>query len=346
MQRERTSKGSASLPRLGIVGAGVAGLTVARRLAGRVTTTLFDKSRGVSGRTSTRRADDARFDHGAQYITAKGAEFAGFLAACEKEGAVARWSPRTLEITPQRTSLVEPDPDSPWFVGTPGMNALAKHLAEGLDVRTQARVSSITQAEGAWTVATDDGRSEAFDIVVVAVPAEQAVDLLASAPAFQREAARVESAPCWSVMLQVPGSLDLPFDALRDEGGDLVWAACNGAKPGRSDPPTADGQPTESWVLHASAAWTRDRLDANAEDVAAELIELFRARAELDAIVPSFTAAHRWLLAFPQSRIDADFLWDAESRMGVCGDWCHSPRVEGAYLSASALSAAMAASLA
>ena len=38
--------------------------------------TVFDKGRGPGGRLATRRADDLRFDHGAQYFTARDPRFA------------------------------------------------------------------------------------------------------------------------------------------------------------------------------------------------------------------------------------------------------------------------------
>lgn len=31
--------------------------------------------------------------------------------------------------------------------------------------------------------------------------------------------------------------------------------------------------------------------------------------------------------------IKETYLWDSELKIGICGDWCGGPRVEGAYLS-------------
>ena len=61
---------------IAIVGAGIAGLAAARRLrAAGLTCTLFDKSPGLGGRMATRREGYLRFDHGAQYFTARGPRF-------------------------------------------------------------------------------------------------------------------------------------------------------------------------------------------------------------------------------------------------------------------------------
>ena len=54
-----------------IIGAGIAGLACARRLAeAGLAPVLLDKGRGIGGRVATRRMGDMQFDHGAQYVTA------------------------------------------------------------------------------------------------------------------------------------------------------------------------------------------------------------------------------------------------------------------------------------
>lgn len=61
-----------------VVGAGIAGLTASRALRDHgLSVTVFEKSRGPSGRMSTRRVDGGRvqFDHGAQYFTARDPAF-------------------------------------------------------------------------------------------------------------------------------------------------------------------------------------------------------------------------------------------------------------------------------
>ena len=59
-----------------VVGAGISGLVASRRLVDAGFSVLaFDKSRGVGGRVASRRIDGAPFDHGAQFVTRRSAEF-------------------------------------------------------------------------------------------------------------------------------------------------------------------------------------------------------------------------------------------------------------------------------
>ena len=57
-------------PKLAIVGTGMSGLACADGLGQHFEISLFDKSRGLSGRISTRRGKAHAFDHGAQYFRA------------------------------------------------------------------------------------------------------------------------------------------------------------------------------------------------------------------------------------------------------------------------------------
>ena len=78
-----------------IVGAGMAGLSCAAALktAG-ASITLFDKSRGPGGRMSTRRSAHRRYDHGAQYFTARDPDFQAVVARWTADGLVAPWTGR------------------------------------------------------------------------------------------------------------------------------------------------------------------------------------------------------------------------------------------------------------
>ena len=75
-----------------IIGAGIAGLTLARRLTdGGRDVVVFDKSRGVGGRAATRRARGMCIDHGAQYFAARDDGFCKEVSGWEQRGIIERW---------------------------------------------------------------------------------------------------------------------------------------------------------------------------------------------------------------------------------------------------------------
>jgi predicted NAD/FAD-dependent oxidoreductase len=75
------------LPRVAVIGAGIAGLICARLLtAHRRAVTILDKGRAPGGRISTRREDGISFDHGAQYFTARHRRFRRIVQRWRSDG--------------------------------------------------------------------------------------------------------------------------------------------------------------------------------------------------------------------------------------------------------------------
>ena len=75
-----------------IIGAGLAGLSAASDLqqAGH-NVMLVDKGRGLGGRLAGRRIGEASFDHGAQFMTARGPRFQKTVAEWIEAGIAEEW---------------------------------------------------------------------------------------------------------------------------------------------------------------------------------------------------------------------------------------------------------------
>ena len=84
--------------KIAVIGAGLSGLTVANQLKQHADVTVFEKSRGTSGRLSTRRAEPFIFDHGAQFFTAKTDAFKSHIKPLIEAGIVAPWNARVVQI--------------------------------------------------------------------------------------------------------------------------------------------------------------------------------------------------------------------------------------------------------
>ncbi len=313
-----------SKPPVGIIGGGMAGLSCAVQLAQHgFASRIFDKGRGPGGRMATRRVAvgerEVQFDHGAQYFTARDPAFVAVCSAWQADGVVAPW----------------PAAGTGAMVGTPGMNAPLKQMAHGVDVLWAQQIDHITLENGLWRVQGAD-MTEYFERLVVAVPAEQAAQLLASAaPALADEASRAVSDPCWAVMAVFAAPLPVSGDTIRGAGAKVSWAARNGAKPGRAA--------AESWVIHASPDYSRAILEQTAEEAGAQILAQFFVQAGIAPARPVHLAAHRWRYAMAAPASGPSARWDAGLQIGVAGDWLVSPRVEGAFLSGRALAEMIAA---
>lgn len=307
--------------KVAIVGAGIAGLACAQRLSDcGVAVALFDKGRRPGGRLTTLRIAEGEWDFGAPYFTASSPQFAAQAQRWELAGAAAPWPS---------------GPRGAW-VGVPGMASLIEAGAATLPVQFGAHVLRIDNDATGWTLAGPDLRAGPFDVVVIAVPCEQAAALLAVHDlAMAQEAASVRSVPCWSVM----AAFDEPLPSLPDtirEHGAIRWAARNNSKPGRDK--------RECWVIHGSSEWSKQHLDAQPAQVAQDLLQALARISGQSLPEPTFLKAHRWRFALPLGQRGKP-LWNADRRLGACGDWCVEAEIEGAWRSGVELAAQIAAEL-
>ena len=314
-------------PRVAIIGAGISGVVSAKALASQGwDVTVFEKSRGLGGRMSTRRVnDDLWFDHGAQYFTARDSKFQQMVEEWEQAGIVQRWEGRVAVIG--RSQEIEWSDGTNRFVAVPGMNALCKHLAVGLAVKTETRVGRIAAKCDSWRLFDDQEESLGeFDGVIVTAPAGQTAELLRPvAPSLAKLAADCEMNPCWAVMVGFDQKLDVDFDGAFVHNSNLSWVARNNSKPGRNQ--------WEAWVLHATTDWTRAHIGSDKDGIGGKLLEEFAIAIGRGLPKISYETAHFWRYAIPSDPLSNSCLYDSQLAIVASGDWCGGPRVEGAYLS-------------
>ncbi len=325
---------SASRPQAAIIGAGIAGLLCAQKLAAcGVPVQVFDKSRGVGGRLATRRTPDGiAFDHGAQYFTIRDPRFAALVAQWEQAGVVGRWEGRIVSLEATGVRACE---SIARYVGTPSMTAIAKYVSQDLPITLNARITSLERQGPRWRLRDEAGQDHGeFDIVLVTIPPEQAAPLVASSSHLATEVAQVRMQPCWAVMASFAAGTEVPFAGAFVSDSPLSWIACNSGKPGRCATP-------ETWVLHASRDWSTEHLELSAEEVVTQLCAALRRAWPDGKWEPTSALAHRWRYAIPQNPLAQLAYYDAEIGLGIGGDWCGGPRVEGAALSGWALADAV-----
>lgn len=303
--------------RVGVVGAGMAGLACAEGLARQGhEVVLLDKGRGPGGRMSTRRMQtalgEAQFDHGAQYFTVRDQGFRVRVEAWIAEGVVAPW----------------PAAGNDAYVGVPAMNSPVRRMAQGFSVRWSTLVTKVESAAPGWRLFVESGEVFEVDTAVIAAPAEQTAALLTTAaPDLASRADAATSQPCWTLML----AFSAPVAVVRDcwRGEDVIgWAARNSAKPGRSGP--------ESWVVQATPDWSRRHLEADPDWVAATLTAALSNTLGVALSDSVGIASHRW--RFARSAVDGSgAILDRDRRLGICGDWLIGPRVEAAWVSGASL---------
>lgn len=311
--------------KVAVIGAGISGLSCATQLKklGHVVE-VFEKSRGPGGRMSTRHADDWSADHGAQYFTARNPIFIEEIRSWVKNGAASVWEPKL--------SVYE---DGQWrqtnnkeirYVGTPKMSSPGKLLAQNLSIQYQQTVNSIQKKGNKWSInSLESGAiTKEFDWVIIALPATQAGNLtylLSEQIKDITNSAGMKG--CWTLIARFREKPSVQFDAAFINNEIISWICKNNSKPGRKG--------LESWTIHANPAWSQEKIEADQETVT-KLITSCAQKLGLDCNNADLSI-HRWRYANGHIPASPEFYIDPDLNLGICGDWLHGGRVEGAWLS-------------
>jgi predicted NAD/FAD-dependent oxidoreductase len=316
--------------RVAVIGAGLAGLSCANQLkADGFQVQLFEKSRGSSGRMSTRKGDGWSADHGAQYFTARSPLFVEELNSWIGAGVAGAWHPtlKVFEDNQWRDGSVTENR----YVGIPGMNSPGQYLAKNLSIEFNQTIDQISHQNSKWSLHSIESGSieDQFDWLVIALPAPQAFILTKFVDQSIEESSRsFNMFGCWTVMVRFTEKPDVSFDAAFINDEIISWVSRNISKPGRT------GQ--ESWTIQANPQWSQDWIELDKEEASKRILECAKKlgfnfqNAEI--------SIHRWRYASGAISPIPEFSFFENMNLGLCGDWLHGGRVEGAWLSGLKLS--------
>jgi predicted NAD/FAD-dependent oxidoreductase len=292
---------------------------------------VLDKSRGVGGRMATRRIGAATIDHGAQFFTTHTAEFAEMVSAWVSAGVAQPWF--AGRIGPE--GLGDSDGHTR-FRGVASMNAVAQHVAAGLDVRRATPVRAVARIGDGWQVSTSDGELTA-DAVLLTAPVPQALELLAAGDVALdddwRTLQSIEYEPCLAVLALVDGPTRLPSPGAVDPAdGPVDWVADNHRKGVSS---------AHAVTIHATPAFSRQHWETADETVIAALVEA----AHLGCVpLPGGSQVQRWRYARPVTLYPGRCLAPRGlPHLLFAGDAFGGGKVEGAALSGIAAAAELLA---
>lgn len=310
-----------------IIGAGMAGLTLARYLSTDYSVTLFEKSAAPGGRIASRDGSGVMFDHGAQFFTARSPQFRDFLTTLIEAGVVADWHADFVEmeaghITARRRWTEE----FPHYVGVPDMAAIGHYLAQGLNIQYQTRISQLRAEHKVWFLSDEQGqRFGPFERVVVTLPSVQTAQLLPADFSHHAAISQIPMKPCYALMLKLKQDPQLPFQAALVKQADISWISVNSSKPQR------DGF---ALLAHSTNKWAREHLHTDIEQVKQMMLANVMAVTGLSPESIASADIKRWHYANLPKQATPGYYYDSDLKLAACGDWCIKGRVEAAFTSA------------
>ncbi|HIK79934.1 MAG TPA: hypothetical protein EYF94_03235, partial [Porticoccaceae bacterium] len=279
------------------------------------------KGRGLGGRLAGRRIGNATFDHGAQFMTARHSRFVEQVNRWVDAGVAEEWYSSVLG---QSSSHVR-------YRGIPTMTAIAKNMAEGMDILRAVRVTHVTQSDKTWIATLDNGATISAEAMLITSPVPQTIELLAAGniqlPKDKCDRLNhIVYESCIAVMavLDSPSKIPPP-GALMLTDGPIAWIGDNQQK-GVSSIPAV--------TIHSSGEFSAKHFMNNHQTVAKQLLDAAQPLIGANVIdhqvhgwrysKPVIMDEHRYMLASENTRLPP---------LAFAGDAFAGPRVEGAVLS-------------
>lgn len=316
------------MTRIAVIGAGIGGVSLARRLAADHDVVVFEKGRGVGGRMASRYADAFRFDHGAQYFTLRDPRVIDMMSPLLADGTILPWDGAIARIEGGAVSSVA-QPREPHLVGVPNMNSVVKGLSLDLDLRAGVAIAPLAaQTNGVWQLSDAEGGDQGqFDWVVSTTTAHQTMALFADHAPAAGPLTTTRMAPCYALMLGFSRQLDLPWVGAKISGSSIDWIGVNSTKPGREPART-------TIVVHSTSDWAASHLGQDLEQLGQMLGQALHEATGIDPAEAAYASTHRWASARRLPQEDSKPYIDPTRRLAATGDWTRGSRVEDAVLSA------------
>lgn len=312
-----------------IVGAGLAGLTAARRLASAgARVLLVDKAKSPGGRLATRRIGTARLDHGAQFFTVRSPVFEAEVETWIEDGVVDVWS--------QGFSA---DDGHPRYRAVQGMSSIAKYLADRLQSELlrppfhapRVEANAVLAGGDNWSVTYSSGNREPDDAaaVILTPPVPQCVELLRSgvvATPHLDDLAKLEYNKVIAVMVTLNDDPGLPAPGAVQQPDDptFTFVADNQAK-GISETPAV--------TFHCAPELSHQLWSLDDGNVLAHVHAAMRDH--LGGAAVTEVQVKRWRYAGPIEpwQEPCFVVTDSPGPLVMAGDGFAGAKVEGAFLS-------------
>lgn len=313
--------------KVGIIGAGVAGLAAARELkANAAKPIVFERSPEIGGRVTTIELDGFVFDGGAQSVVPYQSELADVIVNQLDASDLVRIEKPVYVHEHLRVHPSDPKRSaSPRYTYRTGLLQLPRLLAAGLDVRVGTVVTGIERRGDRFLVVDEE-----FDAVITTVPVPQA-SLLLHGAGGHRPSLQSKYRSCLSVLLGydfAPPTDRYHALVTEEDSHPLQWLSLETVKSPNRSPEGCTALVAQLNPSYSNVAWewSDERIVA---DVGGYLNTLFGA----SWMRPRLSRVIRWKYSQPEAIVLFDTVNKPKDRLLVAGDGVIGGRIEYAFSS-------------
>ncbi len=312
-----------------IIGSGISGSTIAYYLKKKYSIKVFDKAKGVGGRSSYKRyKGKIGFDHGLQYLSPRSKEFKSFTNKLIKKRVLKHWKGNHVFLN-QR---IKRDKKHIKLIGVKGNNDISKFLLKNTECSFQSELSEIKRQKNYWHLKFKDNKFIYTKNIIITVPFPQAKILASRFVKTKLFKNKVVMNSSITVLL-VTNKTGNKASSFFTNDKVLGWISKENSK--RRFKFNRD-----LWVLQSTFEYGKKHTDNyrnKRKFYTSVLINKFKKLTNIKVKKVYFTHIHGWKYSSNSKSLKIQSYWNKKIGLGLCGDWFGGPRLENGWLSASDL---------
>jgi len=312
-----------------VIGSGISGATIANLLNKRHTVDLYDKARGIGGRSSFKRLDNQRgFDHGTQYFSPKTTEFKRFTKKLIEKKILKIWGGNHKFLSDKKKE----NKKHVKVIGRKGNNDISKFLLKNVKCYFQSELKKINFQNRKWNLVFNDGEMKNYENLILTCPFPQLKKLSKKyiKNSFIREKIKMDANI--TILIEIKKT-NLGYSSFLFNDRILGWAGYENSK-------KRFKSKSDLWTLQSTFNWANKKINQNKvlkKTNAKILIDKFFKLTGIKQSKILFSLNHGWKYSSNSKPLKLKSYWNSRLNLGVCADWFNGPRLESGWISANDL---------
>ena len=312
-----------------VIGSGISGATIANLLNKKHTVDLYDKARGLGGRSSFKRLDKIRgFDHGTQYFSPKTPEFKRFTKQLIEKKILKIWEGNHKFLSDKKKE----NKKHVKVIGRKGNNDISKYLLKNVRCYFQSELKKINFQSRKLNLIFNDGEIRNYENLILTCPFPQLKKLSKKyiKNSFIKEKVKMDANI--TILIEIKKT-NLGYSSFLFNDRILGWAGYENSK-------KRFKSKSDLWTLQSTFNWANKKINQNKvlkKTNAKILIDKFFKLTGIKRTKVLFSLNHGWKYSSNSKPLKLKSYWNSRLNLGVCADWFNGPRLESGWISANDL---------
>ena len=305
-----------------ILGAGVAGSSIARLLSKKYSVEVFDKARGPGGRASNRKyIKNLSFDHGLQYISPINNKFSNTIKKLKNLGVLREWGGNHIDFTlKNRIKKIK-------YIGKKSNTDMCKYLLKNIKTNYLSNIKKISFNSQFWKIYLENKKIINFKYIILTCPYPQVKKI---AGKYIKKKIEVKMEPNITLMVAYKKGVNLPISSIKFNDKMLGWAGNENSK-------KRFKSKLDLWTIQANLRWSRlfiNKYKSQKNRVINLILKRFEELIGFKKKNAVIVKIHGWKYSYNFTSTNTKSYWSPKNNLGICGDWFLGPKAEHASISA------------